>query len=140
MSRHWRAKLWEECIVKKFLTAAALVALATPALAQPMMSTPPTGKTINDYYKQSVYNPSATKIGSVDDILTSDQGQITALIIGVGGVAGMGERDVAVPFSAVQAKMKDDKWYLTLNATEDQLKSAPALTFDKTKSAWVPSK
>jgi sporulation protein YlmC with PRC-barrel domain len=126
--------------VKKILTAAALVAFAVPAFAQTVMNTPPAGKTINDYYKQSVYNPSATKIGSVDDMLTSDQGQITALIIAVGGVAGMGEKDVAVPFSAVHAEMKDGKWYLTLNATEDQLKSAQGLTFDKTKSAWVPSK
>jgi sporulation protein YlmC with PRC-barrel domain len=128
--------------VKKLITAAALVALTVPALAQPagVMSTPPTGKTIKDYYDQSVYNPSQTKIGSVDDILMSDSGQVTALIISVGGVAGMGKKDIAVSFNAVHAQMKDGKWYLTLNATEDQLKAAQGLTFDQTKSAWVPSR
>jgi len=129
--------------MKQFIAATAMVALSVPALAQragTVMTTAPIGKTINDYYKQSVYDPNESKIGSVDDILASDSGQITALIIGVGGVAGMGEKDVAVPFSAVHASMKDGKWYLTLNIPEDQLKSAPGLTFDKTKSAWVPSR
>ena len=128
--------------MKKLLTAAAFLALAMPALAQPakIMGTPPAGKTINDYYKQSVYDPAKDKIGKVDDMVMSESGQITALIIDVGGVAGIGSKDVAVPFSAVKADMKDGAWYLTLNASKDELKSAPGLTYDKTKSAWVPTK
>lgn len=128
--------------MKKLITAAALVALSLPALAQPakILSAPPTGKTINDYYKQSVYDPSKNKVGSVDDLVMSDSGQVTALIIGVGGVAGVGQKDVAVPFDAVRAEMKDGQWYLTLNASENELKSAPGLTYDKTKSAWVLAK
>lgn len=128
--------------VKKLLAAAALIALSAPALAQPakIMSAPPTGKTINDYYKQSVYDPGKNKIGSVDDMLMSDSGQITALILNVGATAGMGGKDVAVPFDAVRAEKKDNEWYLTVSANENELKSAPGLTFDKTKSAWVPAK
>ena len=34
--------------------------------------------------------------------------------------------------------MKDGSWYLTLDTTKDALKSAPGLTYDKTKTAWVP--
>jgi sporulation protein YlmC with PRC-barrel domain len=129
--------------VKKLLiTAAALIALSVPALAQPakVLSAPPTGKTINDYYKQSVYDPSKNKIGSVDDIVMSDSGQVTALIIGVGGLAGVGEKDVAVPFDAVRAEMKDGQWYLTINANENELKTAPGLTYDKGRTAWVLAK
>jgi sporulation protein YlmC with PRC-barrel domain len=126
----------------RILAAAAFVAIAAPALAQPaaIMSSPPAGKTINDYYKQSVYDGSKNKIGSVDDIVMSDSGQVTALIIGVGGMAGMGEKDVAVPFTAVHAQMKDGDWYLTINADQNQLKSAPGLTFDKAKTGWVLAK
>src|SRR5579862_3219778 len=106
--------------MKHLLAATALVALSVPALAQ--SNAPPAGKTINDYYKQNVYNPKQDKIGSVEDMLTSERGQITALIISVDG------KDVAVPFEAVRPEMKNDKWYLTLNTSEDQLKSAQALT------------
>ena len=128
--------------MKKLIIAAALIALSVPALAQPakVLSAPPTGKTINDYYKQSVYDPSKNKIGSVDDIVMSDNGQVTALIIGVGGVAGVGEKDVAVPFDAVRGEMKDGQWYLTINAHENDLKSATGLTYDKGKTAWVLAK
>ena len=128
--------------MKKRIAAAALIAFSLPALAQPakILSAPPTGKTINDYYKQSVYDPAKNKIGSVDDMVMNDNGQVTALIVGVGGMAGMGEKDVAVPFGAVRAEMKDGQWYLTLNANANELKSAPGLTYDKTKSAWVLAK
>jgi hypothetical protein len=128
--------------VKKFLAAAAVVALALPALAQnaKIMGTAPAGKTINDYYKQSVYDPAKNKIGKVDDMVMNESGQVTALIIDVGGVAGIGSKDVAVSFSAVQASMKDGEWYLTLNASKDELKSAPGLTYDKSKTGWVLTK
>lgn len=137
---------------KTSLAAAALlaVAMALPAMAQtttmptpavqPSTSVPtnvPMGKTINKFYKQSVYDPGKTVIGKIDDIVISDSGQITAFIVGVGGFLGMGEKDVAVPFDAVHPLMKDNEWYLTMNTTKDQLKAAPALTFDKTKTSWV---
>ncbi|MGB7885988.1 MAG: PRC-barrel domain-containing protein, partial [Xanthobacteraceae bacterium] len=37
----------------------------------------------------------------------SDGGQVNALIVGVGGFLGAGEKDVAVPFKAVKQTMKD---------------------------------
>lgn len=88
---------------------------------------------------QSVYDPAKDKIGTVDDVIVNDRGQISGLIIGVGGFLGVGEKDVAVTFNAVHAEMKDGAWYLTLDTTKDALKSAPGLTFDKQKTAWVPA-
>jgi sporulation protein YlmC with PRC-barrel domain len=106
----------------------------------PIMSAAPSGKTVTKYYKQSVYDPARDKIGGVDDVIVNDSGQVTGFIIGVGGFLGAGEKDVAVSFSAVQAEMKDGAWYLTLDITKDALKSAPGLTLDKEKAAWVPAK
>lgn len=134
----------------KAFAAATLIVLGTiaPAMAQQttpapgpaqIMSSPPAGKTITNYYKQSVYDPSNNKIGSIDDVLVSDGGQITAFIVGVGGFLGAGEKDVAVSFNSVHASMKDGSWYLTMNATKDALKSAPGLSYDKTKTSWVPA-
>jgi hypothetical protein len=92
------------------------------------------------YFKQSVYDPAKDKIGTVDDVVLGDNGQVTGLIIGVGGFLGAGEKDVAVAFDAVHAEMKDGAWYLTLDTTKDALKSAPGFTLDKEKTAWVPAK
>lgn len=131
--------------MKKTLVSAIILLGATGfAAAQtmrtPIMSSPPPGKTVTKYYKQSVYDPAKDKIGTVDDVILGDNGQATGLIIGVGGFLGVGEKDVAVAFDAVHAEMKDGAWYLTLDTTKDALKAAPGFTFDKQKTAWVPAK
>ena len=126
---------------KTLLAAVILLGAGGFAVAQTMpvtlMSSPPPGKTVTRFYKQSVYDPAKDKIGTVDDVIVNDRGQISGLIIGVGGFLGVGEKDVAVAFNAVQAEMKDGAWYLTLDTTKDALKSAPGLTFDKQKTAYA---
>jgi sporulation protein YlmC with PRC-barrel domain len=129
--------------MKKSLTAAIVFLGATgfaAAQTAALMSSPPPGHTVTKYYKQSVYDPAKDNIGTVDDVIISDGGQVTGLIIGVGGFLGAGEKDVAVTFHAVRAEMKDGAWYLTLDTTKDALKSAPGLTFDKEKTGWVPAR
>ena len=97
----------------------------------------PAGTTVTNFYKQNVYDPSDNKIGEVDDVLIDKEGRVTAMIIGVGGFLGMGEKDVAIPFSALHASEKNNKWYLVLNTTKDVLKTAPGFKYDKTKTSWV---
>ena len=72
--------------------------------------------------------------------LVSLQGSTpTALIISVGGFLGIGEKDVAVPFSSVTQKMKDGKPYLTLDTTKEALKSAPGFAYDSKTMMWAPA-
>src|SRR5215831_18506037 len=97
--------------------SAAIVLLGATGFAAaqtthaPIMAEPPQGKTVTKYYKQSVYDPAKDKIGTVDDVIIGDNGQVTGLIIGVGGFLGAGEKDVAIPANAVKAEMKDGSWY-----------------------------
>jgi sporulation protein YlmC with PRC-barrel domain len=123
------------------LSTAALAQQPTPTAAGPaeIFTRLPAGTTVTNFYKQNVYDPSDSKIGDVDDVLIDKEGRVTALIIGVGGFLGMGEKDVAVPFSSVRASEKNNKWYLVLNTTKDALKAAPGITYDKTKTTWVPA-
>lgn len=58
----------------------------------------------------NIYNDQNEKIGSVDEVLINRDGQVDAVVIGVGGFLGIGERDVAVPFDAIQ-------WQMTSPAT-----------------------
>jgi sporulation protein YlmC with PRC-barrel domain len=123
------------------IVAATGLVLGGAAYATEMMSSvPSSSKTVSVWYKQDVYDRSNNKIGKIDDVLVSDGGQINALIVGVGGFLGAGEKDVAVPFNAVRRTTKDQKTYLTMDATKDQLKSAHGLKYDSSKSAWVPDK
>jgi hypothetical protein len=51
----------------------------------------------------------------------------------------MGEKDVAVPFNAVQVTNKNNnKWYLVMNSTKDALKSAKGFKCDHSEMKWVP--
>jgi sporulation protein YlmC with PRC-barrel domain len=126
--------------------SAGLMMVGTLASAQPMSSgraeimssVPNNSATVTDWYKQNVYDPSNNKIGEIMDVLVSPDGRATALIVGVGGFLGAGEKDVAVPFSAVKHTMKDKKIYLTMDTTKDALKSAPGFKYDREKTSWVP--
>jgi sporulation protein YlmC with PRC-barrel domain len=126
----------------------ALVATCAVAQAQqqgggsaaPIMSSIPSDSvTITHWYKQNVYDPNDSKIGEVMDVLVDREGKATALILGVGGFLGMGEKDVAVPFNAVQATNKNNnKWYLVMNANKDALKNAKGFKYDRNAMTWVP--
>jgi sporulation protein YlmC with PRC-barrel domain len=128
----------------KILAALGVViaVLAAPALADTttMSVVPGHSMTVTNWYKQNVYDPGDNKIGDVKDVLVSQDGNVTALIISVGGFLGIGEKDVAVPFSSVKQKMKDGKPYLMLDTTKDALKAAPGFAYDSKSMMWAPAK
>lgn len=127
----------------KITVASALFAmgLASTALAAETMSAAPAESwTVTNYYKQSVYDPKENKIGDIDDVLVDKAGKVTGLVVGVGGFLGAGEKDVIVPFTTIKPSKKDDKWWLTMDATKDDLKSAPGFSYDKASTTWVPEK
>jgi sporulation protein YlmC with PRC-barrel domain len=122
------------------LSSAAFAQSMAAGHAELMSAVPTSAKTVSDWYKQDIYDPSDSKIGKIDDVLVSGGGQINAVIVGVGGFLGAGEKDVAVPFSAVKQTTKNNKTYLTVDTTKDALKSAPGFKYDSEKTAWVPGK
>jgi putative membrane protein len=93
---------------------------------------------LSDYYKQSVYDNHDNKIGDVNDILLGKAGKIEAVIIGVGGFLGIGEKSVAVPFSSLKVTEKNGSRYLVIETTKEALESAPGYVFDSGKRVWVP--
>jgi hypothetical protein len=111
---------------------------AAPQATKVLSSVPGQSVTVADWYKQSFYDPSNAKIGEVRDVLLSPDGKVTALIVGVGGFLGMGEKNVAVPFNAIKHETRDGKVYLTMNATKDELKAAPGLRYDSNTTTWMP--
>ena len=107
--------------------------------AQILTSIPNEGLTVTHWYKQNVYDPNDSKIGEIMDVLVDRSGKATALIVGVGGFLGAGEKDVAVPFDAVHATKKgNNDWYLVMNSSKDALKNAKGFKYDRNAMTWIP--
>ncbi|MGU3360064.1 PRC-barrel domain-containing protein [Methylobacterium sp. M6A4_1b] len=47
------------------------------------------------------------RVGAIEDVLIGADGRVQAVVIGVGGFLGIGEKLVAVPYDAVAWNMKD---------------------------------
>lgn len=79
----------------------------------------------------SVYTSANENIGDINDMIFDEKGSIKAVIIGVGGFLGMGEKDVALPLDKIKiTKDENNAVKLTVEASREQLENAPA--FDKT--------
>jgi sporulation protein YlmC with PRC-barrel domain len=126
---------------RSIILSAGLALIGTTALAATsdlMTSVPASSLTVTDWYKQDVYDPSNAKIGEVMDVLIGPSGQVSSVIVGVGGFLGAGEKDVAVSFNAIKKATKNDKVYLTMDTTKDALRHAPGFKYDSAKTTWVP--
>ena len=127
--------------MQRLLMIGAALAVATGTAfgaGEVLTSVPSHSVTVTDWYKQNVYDPQNNKIGDIKDVLVDDGGRVNALIVSVGGFLGAGEKDVAVKFDAVKKSQKDNSVRLTMNASKDELKSAPGLKYDKQSTTWVP--
>jgi hypothetical protein len=105
---------------------------------QMLTSLPSNTWPISDWYKQSVYDRANNEIGEMLDVLVDHDGSNVAIIIGVGGFLGVGEKDVAVPFNAVHFKKKDNGGQAVINTTKETLRNAPAYKYDRNARNWVP--
>jgi sporulation protein YlmC with PRC-barrel domain len=82
----------------------------------------------NQILGKLVYNEKDEKVGQVDDIIVTPDKAISYAILGVGGFLGIGERNVAIPFT--QLKAGHDKFTLQ-GATKEALKALPAFEYAK---------
>jgi putative membrane protein len=94
---------------------------------------------ISEFYKQSVYDNRDNKIGDVNDILVDKKGKIEAVIVGVGGFLGMGEKNVGLPFSSLKVTEKNGSRYLVVETTKEALQAAPGYVYDSGKKVWLPA-
>lgn len=77
-------------------------------------------------------------VGEINDVVLGRDGQIKAVVLGVGGFLGIGEKNVAVPMQDVKfVKNGDgaDDYFLVVNANKDVLTNAPAYVSVEDKQA-----
>lgn len=115
-------------------------AMSSSSMDTLMTTMPGDAVTVTNWYKQNVYDSSNNKIGEIVDVLVNKNGEVTAVILSVGGFLGMDTKDVAAPFKAIHATMKNNEWWLVMNTTKDALKTAPGYKYDQSSTMWVSDK
>ena len=109
--------------MKTLVASTALALLLTTGLAagpasaaqtstQLITTLPGEALPISDYYNQNVYDNRDNKIGEVNDLPVDNAGKVNAVILGVGGFLGVGEKNVAVAFPLLKVAEKAGKRYL----------------------------
>ena len=122
-----------------------------------------TRQTPNDWTAEAligrtVENAQGDNLGEINNVIINEKGDVVAVVIGVGGFLGIGEKNVGVPFDAldfrtvdpaenVADKSKDEKaeqkldstaarfdsehedMHVVLNTTKDDLEAAPAFAW-----------
>ncbi len=132
--------------MKKFLTAASLVVLmAVPAVAQdttlPKTGTMPAATddmgaatkatmagqvSASELLNKAVKNSANESVGDINDLRIDSNGKIAAVIVGVGGFLGMGEKDVALPYDQLAlTRDADGGLIVTAKVTKESLQAAP---------------
>jgi len=74
----------------------------------------------------AIVNAKNESIGDVNDLLITDDGKVDAVIVGVGGFLGIGEKNVSMPFGELTFRRNDDgKTVAVSSATKETLESMP---------------
>ena len=91
--------------------------------------------TASDFIGKTVYAQDGTSIGEVNDFFVTNDGKVQAVVVGVGGFLGIGEKNVAVSMPSIQMQPDGDNIKLVINATKEELTDAP--TYDRDKRVYV---
>jgi PRC-barrel domain protein len=79
---------------------------------------------------KTVFNENNEKVGKIDDLIVAPTGELSFVIIGAGGFAGVGRHDVAIPVQQIQ--LQDGKFVLP-GATKAAVKALPKFEYAKSK-------
>jgi hypothetical protein len=112
------------------LPPAQPVTLPAPTVTPPVQPTPPAVQSVaaedaEAILGQRVTDTEGEEIGRLVDVLVDANSQPQAAVIDFGGFMGVGNRKIAVHWSALHFNPADPKNKVVLNMTQDQIKTAP---------------
>lgn len=140
--------------MKRILATTALVMILSGGAAYAEMgnyTSQPTDINASHFIGQRIYaaetmpadsvQPGAEKdwadVGEINEVILDRTGKVNAVVLGVGGFLGMGEKAVAVPMTDVKfVKSGDgpDDFFLVVNTNKDALAAAPAFVSAEEKA------
>src|SRR5690606_36198091 len=132
-------------------TAIATLVATSGAFAQATTTTEPMAQTeqaapkvkhaegylASNLMGETVYNGTgddAEKIGEGTDLVIKQDGQVEALVVGVGGFLGIGQKDVALEFAVAEWAERDGDEWLVIPTNKEALEALP----DFDRSAFTP--
>jgi len=137
--------MMKHLVLAAFLTCGAATAYAQPP---PGTSPPAPGKTTllpgrdmpaptasGDTRKligRTVHNAQDETIGEIKSVYIGPDGKVDSLIVGVGGILGLGEREVRLAWSDLRVSDNGEK--VVLDITKDELKAKPEYKYSN--AAW----
>jgi sporulation protein YlmC with PRC-barrel domain len=80
---------------------------------------------VGNIWNKNVYNSAGKSIGDLKDVLIDRDGKVVAVVVGVGGFLGLGEKNVAVDYSYLERNGGISPNRIVLNMSEQDLRSAP---------------
>jgi sporulation protein YlmC with PRC-barrel domain len=99
----------------------------TGQTATPPPTTVPTEIDANKLIGRNIKNPAGETVGDINSVAIDKDGKIHAVIVGVGGFLGMGEKNVALPWDSLTVSNNGEN--VVANVTKDQLKALPEHKF-----------
>jgi sporulation protein YlmC with PRC-barrel domain len=89
----------------------------------------------------NIRNNANETIGEINELILDKDGKIAAVVVGVGGFLGIGQHEVAMDYKSLNIKHDPNALTeagattITVDATKDSLKAAPAWTWNSASSA-----
>jgi hypothetical protein len=135
---------------KGLLAGIAALALAVPGLALAQttapapdqtetMTAPTSGPlaeaTAEDVIDRNVVDVTGESVGTISDVMTGPDGQITHVLVDAGGFLGIGAKTVALEASALTAQ-EGDGGDLVTSMTRDQIEALPE--YEERDGQWLP--
>lgn len=85
----------------------------------------------NDLINTTVYSGQNDNVGSVGDVILSDDGMIDAVVLDIGGFLGLGQKPVAIAFDALTIRRDaNGSLFVFTGFTREQLEGAPDYNAD----------
>ena len=85
---------------------------------------------------KSVLGPNNERIGDINDLVLAQDGKVIAVVVGVGGFLGIGEKNVAIPFERVTVAPTGDQ--VTTQLTRQELEQAPQFVTARARDRGTP--
>ena len=74
----------------------------------------------------AVYNNNDERVGEINELIVGKDGKLESVVLGVGGFLGIGEHDVAVPFSRVKFVEEPRRAERTTSRTDERSRNEAA--------------
>jgi hypothetical protein len=99
--------------------------------SEPIVSKPAGSMLAEDVIGSALMSRQQQNFGPINDLILSEDGQVLAVIVGVGGFLGVGQRDVAIAWDSLERSVDDDgDTVFHVDMTDEALREAPAYRND----------